>query len=356
MTDPDLVRSILAGVPLPLVTVGSDERIGLMNPPAALLLGQNAEGRHFFTVLRQPSIIEAITQARSRGAPTESRYHLKDHSGETVYRVLCTPLGPNGSKGVIASFEDVTSIETAGQMRRDFVANVSHELRTPLTAIIGFIDTLRGPARDDPVARDRFLGIMEGEAQRMNRLVNDLLSLSQVETEERIRPTELQDLGALCASVCHSMRPLAEEGGVTLTILPPDAPLPRVLGDADQLRQVFTNLVENAIKYGRDGGRVELRFATLSRDPILGGPAVSVTVQDFGPGIDSIHFHRLTERFYRVDGHRAKKMGGTGLGLAIVKHIMNRHRGRLKIDSRLGQGSSFTAILPQGDRARDVRQ
>jgi two-component system phosphate regulon sensor histidine kinase PhoR len=337
----------MAGVPIPLVTVGPDERIALMNPPAENLFGQSAEGRHFLTVLRQPPIIDAITEARSRGIRAEARYNRKDHSGETVYRVLCTPLGPGGAQGVVASFEDVTSIETAGQMRRDFVANVSHELRTPLTAIIGFIDTLRGPAREDPAARDRFLDIMEGEAQRMNRLVHDLLSLSQVETEERIRPTALQDLTTLCASVCHSLRPLAEEGGVTLSLLSPEVPLPHVRGDADQLRQVFTNLVENAIKYGRDGGRVELAFATLPRDPILGGPAVSVTVRDFGAGIDSIHFHRLTERFYRVDGHRAKKMGGTGLGLAIVKHIMNRHRGRLKIDSRLGKGSSFTTIFPQ---------
>jgi two-component system phosphate regulon sensor histidine kinase PhoR len=334
-------------VPLPLVTVGPDERIGLMNPHAARLFGQSAEGRHFLTVLRQPSIIDAITEVRRNGAPSETRYHRQDHSGGTVYRVLCKPLGQDGAQGVIASFEDVTSIETAGQMRRDFVANVSHELRTPLTAIIGFIETLRGPARDDPAARDRFLGIMEGEAQRMNRLVHDLLSLSQVETEERVRPTELQDLPALCASVCHSLRLMAEEGGVALTILPIDQPLPRVLGDADQLRQVFTNLVENAIKYGRDGGRVEVSFDTLPRDPIMGGPAVSVTVRDFGAGIDSIHFHRLTERFYRVDGHRAKQMGGTGLGLAIVKHIMNRHRGRLKIESRLGQGSSFTTLFPR---------
>jgi len=347
VSDPDLVRSILAGLPLPLVTVGRDERIALMNPPAAELFGQNVEGRHFLTVLRQPAIIDAIAETRVRAAPRETRFRRKDHSGETVYRVLCTPLGRDAAQGVMASFEDVTSIETAGQMRRDFVANVSHELRTPLTAIIGFIDTLRGPARDDPAARDRFLTTMEGEAQRMNRLVHDLLSLSQVETEERIRPTELQDLVELAASVCHSLRPLADGGGVTLTVQQPDPPLPRVLGDVDQLRQVFTNLVENAIKYGRDGGRVEVSFDRLARDPILGGPAVAVAVQDFGAGIDSIHFHRLTERFYRVDGHRAKKMGGTGLGLAIVKHIMNRHRGRLKIDSRLGQGSCFTAIFPQ---------
>ena len=347
MPDTDLVRSILAGVPLPLVTVGHDERIALMNPRAADLFGQNLEGRHFLTVLRQPAIIDAIADTRATGTTRETRFHSKDHSGETVYRVVCTPLGANGDRGVMVSFEDVTSIETAGQMRRDFVANVSHELRTPLTAIIGFIDTLRGPARNDTAARDRFLTTMEGEAQRMNRLVHDLLSLSQVETEERIRPTDLQDVVEVVSSVCHSLRPLADEGGVALAIVPPDVPLPRILGDADQLRQVFTNLIENAIKYGRDGGRVEVSFATVARDPILAGPAVSVAVQDFGAGIDSIHFHRLTERFYRVDGHRAKKMGGTGLGLAIVKHIMNRHRGRLKIDSQLGRGSCFTAIFPQ---------
>ncbi|PWR02990.1 two-component sensor histidine kinase [Meridianimarinicoccus roseus] len=347
--DGDLLRSVLSGVPLPIVLVDRNERIRRLNPPAIALFGQNMEGRHFLTVLRQPAIIDCLTDTLRRGVVHETRFNQKDHTQETVYRVVCTPVGEGADAGVMASFEDVTSVETAGQMRRDFVANVSHELRTPLTALIGFIETLRGPARNDAAARDRFLGTMEREAQRMNRLVNDLLSLSQVETEERIRPTDLQDVPALVESVCHSLRPLAEDGDIALEILPPDA-LPMVLGDADQLRQVFTNLIENAMKYGRDGGRVVVRFDTIARDPILAGPAIAICVQDYGPGIDSIHIHRLTERFYRADDHRSQQLGGTGLGLAIVKHILNRHRGRLKIESRLGEGSRFSVLLPQPPR------
>lgn len=346
MNDADLLTSVLAGIPLPIILVGQDERIYRLNPLAKKLFGQNMEGRHFLTVLRQPGIIDCITDTLRNGGPNETRFHRKDHSQETVYRVICTPVRDALRAGVLASFEDVTSVETAGQMRRDFVANVSHELRTPLTALIGFIETLRGPARNDEKARDRFLATMEREAQRMNRLVNDLLSLSQVETEERVRPTDLQKLPELLDSVCSSLRPLADDLSVKLEVVTPES-FPQVLGDSDQLRQVFTNLIENAMKYGRDGGRVRIEFETVARDPILAGPAVMVSVRDFGAGIDSIHIHRLTERFYRADDHRSQQLGGTGLGLAIVKHILNRHRGRLKVDSKLGEGSCFSVLLPQ---------
>ncbi|QIE42582.1 ATP-binding protein [Meridianimarinicoccus aquatilis] len=348
--DGEFLRSILSGVPLPIVLVGQDERIHRLNPLAVKLFGSNMEGRHFLTVLRQPSIIDCLTDTLRRGVAHETRYSRKDHSQETLYRVVCTPVGDATRAGVMASFEDVTSIETAGQMRRDFVANVSHELRTPLTALIGFIDTLRGPARNDAAARDRFLITMEREAERMNRLVNDLLSLSQVETEERIRPTDLQDVPALVDSVCHNLRPLSDDMQVALEVIP-NVTLPKVLGDGDQLRQVFVNLIENAMKYGRDGGRVTIAFEVINRDPILAGPAVAIIVKDYGPGIDSIHIHRLTERFYRADDHRSQQLGGTGLGLAIVKHILNRHRGRLKIESKVGEGSCFAVLLPQPPQA-----
>ena len=349
-TERDYADSLIAGVPLPLLLVGRDEMIARLNPAAVTLFGADMAGRHVFTVLRQPNVIDCIADTFRTGTPHETRYHHKNATHETIFRVICAPVGlPTGhgrAEGVLASFEDVTPLETAGQMRRDFVATVSHELRTPLTAILGFIETLRGPARDDPEARERFLAIMAREASRMNRLVDDLLSLSRVETEERIRPTELQALPEIVLSVCHGLRPLAEESGVTLDITPAPA-LPLVQGDADQLRQVFTNLIENALKYGADGQRVEITCATQPRDPILGKPTVSVTVRDFGRRIDSIHLHRLTERFYRVDNHRSQKMGGTGLGLAIVKHILNRHRGRLKIESEVGKGSRFIVLLPQ---------
>lgn len=344
--DGDYADSLIAGVPLPLVLVGRDELIARLNPAAVTLFGANMAGRHVFTVLRQPNVIDCIADTFRSAAVHETRYHHKNATIETIYRVICAPVGRGREAGVLASFEDVTPLETAGQMRRDFVANVSHELRTPLTAILGFIETLRGSARDDPEARERFLAIMAREAIRMNRLVDDLLSLSRVETEERIRPTELQSLPEIVLSVCHGLRPLADDIGVTIDCIPGPV-LPMVQGDADQLRQVFTNLIENALKYGSDGHRVEITCGTQARDPILGKPTAWVSVRDFGRGIDSIHIHRLTERFYRADNHRSQKMGGTGLGLAIVKHILNRHRGRLKIESEVGKGSRFTVLLPQ---------
>lgn len=338
--------ALMAGVPLPLVLIGGDQRIRAINPAAEAVFGRGMKGRHFFAVLRQPPVIEVVTAALRDRIAGETRLSIKNHSHETLYRVVCSPVESGDDRSVMASFEDVTSFETAGQMRRDFVANVSHELRTPLTAIAGFIETLRGPAREDAAATDRFLATMEQEADRMNRLIEDLLSLSRVETEERVRPTELQDLPALVASVCLGIRPLTDEAGVTVT-LGPSHGVPMVRGDDDQLRQVFVNLITNAAKYGGDGGLIEVGYEIIERDPILAGPAVAVHVRDHGQGIDSIHLHRLTERFYRADSHRSRALGGTGLGLAIVKHILNRHRGRLKITSELGRGSCFSVILPQ---------
>jgi len=211
--------------------------------------------------------------------------------------------------------------------------------------MMGFIETLRGPARDDAPARDRFLTIMTGEAERMNRLVGDLLSLSRVESNERVRPTDKVDLRYVLQSTMRNLNPLAVEADVTLVATMGDDPLP-LMGDTDQLLQVFTNLIENGIKYGGVGKEVEILVETTLRDPSLRGPAVRITVRDHGPGIDPVHLPRLTERFYRADSHRSRALGGTGLGLAIVKHILNRHRGRLKITSDLGDGARFTVILP----------
>ncbi|MDO9524769.1 MAG: ATP-binding protein, partial [Gemmobacter sp.] len=261
---------------------------------------------------------------------------------DTIYRSTVSSLGLRGAS---IAFEDITEIEQAEEMRRDFVANVSHELRTPLTALVGFIETLRGAARDDPAARSRFLGIMEREAARMNRLVGDLLSLSRVESEERMRPSDPVDITALVRQAAATLRGLCEDAGVSVTVEAPASPV-IIPGDADQLTQVLHNLIENAVKYGGSGGRVQICITTEERSAVLRGPAVSVAVQDFGDGIDTIHIARLTERFYRVDSHRSREKGGTGLGLAIVKHIINRHRGRLKIDSTKGQGSRFTMLLP----------
>ncbi len=231
-------------------------------------------------------------------------------------------------------------------MRSDFVANVSHELRSPLTSLLGFIETLRGPAKDDAKANVRFLELMERETKRMTRLVGDLLSLSKVESEEKVRPNEKIDILPVLELSQQILQPVALENNVKVAINRPDNRETMIKGDADQLQQVFTNLIENAIKYGGDGGKVVVDVTYTSREPSLRGPAVHVSIADQGDGIAQIHIPRLTERFYRIDSHRSREMGGTGLGLAIVKHIVNRHRGRLKITSIKGQGSTFTVILP----------
>ena len=210
---------------------------------------------------------------------------------------------------------------------------------------MGFIETLQGPAREDANARDRFLEIMTREAERMNRLVGELLSLSRVEAEERRRPETRIELRAVLEATRRNLTALAGESNVTLRADPGNDPV-EVLGDADQLTQVFTNLIENAIKYGGRDKTVTLRIRTLDSDSAMRGPAVHVEVTDEGPGIEAQHLPRLTERFYRVDNHRSRALGGTGLGLAIVKHILNRHRGRLKVTSTPGAGATFCVILP----------
>lgn len=344
-----VIDAFLAATPMPALLIDRSERIIAANADARTLLGQQIMDRHFGTILRQPPVLDAIEASLRDHTPRQARHLSNDGAHDTVFDVSCRyidDIGAGAIGALMVTFQDVTYLEQAGQMRRDFVANVSHELRTPLTALIGFIETLRGPARDDAEARDRFLAIMEGEAARMARLINDLLSLSRVESEERVRPRDRVNLVACLRSTLHSLTPLAEEAGVALELDLPQVAV-EVPGDGDQLRQVFTNLIENAIKYGGSGGRVDVRVGLSDRDAAVRGPSARIQVIDKGPGIAAVHLPRLTERFYRGDAHRSRAMGGTGLGLAIVKHIINRHRGRLRVESELGQGSVFTVVLPR---------
>lgn len=342
----DTVSSLLGAIPLPTVLIGRGERIIGANDRALALLGPGIVGRHFITALRQPAVLDAIEACLRDSQTHVTRYLAGDGAQDVTYRVNCAPVDTDTGRGALIAFEDVTQMEQAGQMRRDFVANVSHELRSPLTALLGFIETLRGPARDDAAARERFLGTMQDEAERMERLVRDLLSLSRVEAQERVRPTDPVDLGRAIGTVLHTLRPLAAEQGVVLMADLPADPVV-VPADADQLQQVLTNLIENAIKYGGAGKTVHIALTATDDEPALRGPAAEISVRDQGPGIDPVHIPRLTERFYRVDSHRSRRMGGTGLGLAIVKHIVGRHRGRLRIDSRPGGGSDFRVLLPR---------
>ncbi len=340
---------VLQALPVPVLVIGRDQRVTDQNGGAARLFDANLVGRHVATAIRQPALLDAIETVLSGAAQADVRYLVSKHGRELIYDVHVVMLASQNS--AMLTFLDVSPREEAGQMRSDFVANVSHELRTPLTALSGFIETLRGPARDDPDARARFLDIMEDEAGRMNRLVADLLSLSRVEDMAGMRPTDLVELDQVILMVINALTPAANNREVTITTaFDIDRPI-KVVGDQDQLTQVLTNLTENAIKYGRKGGTVQISVRALDLVPAFKGPGLEITVQDEGEGIDPKHLGRLTERFYRVDNHRSRQLGGTGLGLAIVKHIVNRHRGRLRIDSTPGKGSCFTVVLPMPDPA-----
>jgi len=354
------LKDVMNAVPEPMLYLSGSGIVEMANVAARALLGDWIEGRSCATVLRQPGLLSRIEAVQAGAPPGEARMQIADQTGETQYRVRITPVGEGPGAGdgqpLLLHFSDITHLREAEEMRRDFVANVSHELRTPLTAVLGFIETLRGPAREDTAARERFLGIMEGEARRMNRLVSDLLSLSRVESQERQRPSGEVDLKAVLEGVIAALRPSAEDQNCTLELetAPADPALLlgeagagyRMRGDRDQLMQVFLNLTENALKYGGTGKPVTLRLGWQEGSGHLKGPVLRAEVVDRGDGIDPLHLPRLTERFYRVDTHRSRAMGGTGLGLAIVKHIVNRHRGRLRIESVPGKGSTFTVILP----------
>jgi len=343
------VELVLGALPVPVLIIDAEARIAVVNAGAERLLGRGIAGRHFLTILRQPSVVDAVQEALRLGDRREALFTTAEASRETTFRATVAAVPLAGGQGVVLAFEDMTPLQEVDQIRRDFVANVSHELRTPLTALIGFIETLKGAAREDGAARERFLSIMEREAARMNRLIQDLLSLSRVEAEERVRPTERVEIGRVASMALATLRPMAAEHGVTVTTEGLDRGA-MVRGDPDQLAQVFTNLIENALKYGRRGGLVRVTLEERDHEPMLLGPAVAVAVSDDGDGIDPVHISRLTERFYRVDSHRSREMGGTGLGLAIVKHIVNRHRGRLRITSEPGQGARFEVQIPAAPR------
>lgn len=337
------VEAVLNGLPSPVMVIGLDYRITHANAAMEDLFKTALIGANAVSLFRQAPVLAAIDAAIRDGQIGEARYMMSDVTGEVVYNFCAQPLAETA--GAVISLEDHSGLEAAERIRRDFVVNISHELRTPLTSLAGFIETLRGAARDDPDARERFLEIMDSEARRMGRLVSDLMSLSRVEEDARVRPRARVDLSAVLRSVLATLEGKLADANVTVDAQGLDQPHP-VLGDRDQLIQLFLNLTENAIKYGGADKVIHLNVKPVPHDVTLRCPAIRVELRDEGPGIDTVHLPRLTERFYRVDTHRSREMGGTGLGLAIVKHIINRHRGRLKIQSEQGVGSTFSTILP----------
>lgn len=340
-----MIESILDALLEPAMLLDGSGRVELANTSARNRLGVWVIGRSYVSVLRQPSLLAPVEDAYAKGTPGIARFVHSSGEVETLFDVTVTPLTRvDGGKQILLVFRDVSDAYASESMRRDFVANVSHELKTPLTAVSGFIETLQGPARDDPKARDRFLTIMAQETARMNRLVGDLLSLSRLESQSRKRPTDRLDLVLLVGEALSTLDARASELEVAIkTELPESAPAP---GDRDQIVQVISNLVENAIKYGQRPGTVMISLTKLARDPVIRGAAWRLAVRDEGAGIAPEHIPRLTERFYRVDAGRSRAQGGTGLGLAIVKHIVNRHQGRLRVESVPGQGTEVSVTLP----------
>src|SRR5947207_3639005 len=324
------VSAVVAGMPDPAVLLDRAGRVIHLNAAAAQLAPALRRNELAQFALRSPEIITALREAIATTEPRRATY--LDHAPiERWMELVVTPvpvptLFGGTEKCMLMTFHDLTPLRRVGEMRADFVANASHELRTPLAALSGFIDTLQGPAKDDPKARERFLSIMHAQATRMARLIDDLLSLSRVELSAHVRPDTLVDIVPIIRQVADGLEPLARERQVEIEIDLPTAQV-AIAGDREELLRLFENLIENALKYGASGGRVIVSLALASSGE--GTLEYRVTVRDFGPGIAPEHLPRLTERFYRVDVGDSRAQGGTGLGLSLVKHILARHRGRL---------------------------
>jgi two-component system phosphate regulon sensor histidine kinase PhoR len=340
-------RAIAASLPDPCFILGRDGQVRFANDRAIASFGIN-EGEFLLFRLRQPELLAAFDKVVKGGGAQQVRFEERVPT-ERSFSAWFASVDDSSPGSILLVIDDLTAFHATERMRVDFVANASHELRTPLASLAGFVETLQGPARNDPAAQSRFLAIMHEQATRMSRLIDDLLSLSRVELRAHLRPRDRADLIAVLRHVVDTMNPLAKDLGV---VIEPDLPAGQAIihGDRDELIQVFDNLVENACKYGQSGGRVLIRMTVPERR----GPC-SVSVIDFGPGIAAEHLPRLTERFYRIDDDLTRRHRGTGLGLAIVKHIVTRHRARLQIESRPGAGAEFSVHFPEADFVRAER-
>lgn len=336
-------QRLLDTMPDPVLVIRPDGVILHANAASTMSLGRVAAGASAFIRFRNPELQDRLRECLFLQKPARVEY-VERGPVERWFEVSLVPFAMSDTlSGCILHFRDLTETRRLDRMRRDFIANASHELRTPLASLKGFLETLSGHARHDEEARDRFLAIMSEQAQRMERLIDDLLSLSRFETAMGRADFGLTDLADVLFHVRSALAPAAEARDVTLD-LDDEALLEldgQVNGSRDELIQLFENLVENAIKYGGEGAQVAITIQSLQKRR-----AVMITVSDTGPGIAPEHIPRLTERFYRVDVATSRARQGTGLGLAIVKHIVTRHEGTLSIQSRLGEGSRFTVTLP----------
>ena len=346
----------------------SDRRVAFANRAARDLLRIQTEGAPLVSAIRHPRVLEAVDESLFGLAQGEASYETGG-AQDRYWRVLTRPLEPtaDGARQALLVIRDETDSRRNERMRADFLANASHELRTPLASLTGFIETLRGHAKDDTVARERFLGVMAAQAGRMARLIDDLMSLSRIELNEHIAPEGKVDVALAVLDVIDALSPLAAERGVKFKTTLPERGQAVINGDRDQILQVAQNLIDNASKYSPAGDVVEVevavgltadaaigalrpgaaRLSILNPDLVGGERFVVLRCADHGPGIAREHLPRLSERFYRVEGQKSGERLGTGLGLAIVKHIVNRHRGGLAVESAAGQGTTFIAYFPR---------
>ena len=345
------IGRVLDGLPDPLLLVDNERRIARANDAAAELFGGPLAGRDVATAVRNPAVLGALDAALASGQGQTVEFSLAEPvERDFVARIEPGPPRDDGEGATLLTLHDVSVTKRTEQIRADFVANASHEIRTPLSSLIGFIETLRGPAQGDAEAHERFLDIMEQNARRMARLVDDLLSLSRIEVKEHETPAGEVALGPLLEAVAEDVAWEAEQRAMTVALDLPTEPL-LAQGNERELSQVFHNLIDNAVKYGREGSTIRVTGCSAApppaalRWPADVGVALCVGVANEGEGIAREHLPRLTERFYRVDTARSRALGGTGLGLAIVKHVVARHRGSLTIDSELDRGSTFTVYL-----------
>ncbi|WP_026186567.1 phosphate regulon sensor histidine kinase PhoR [Ensifer sp. BR816] len=334
-TDP--LTPVLNALDMPVLVIAADETVLFQNAAAEKAFGTIPPESYLSARVRSPGILDMVRETIATGKVNQIE-HSERLPSDAVYVVRVAPadIGGDspGGRVFLLTYRDISQTRRIDRMRSDFVANASHELRTPLASLRGFIETLQGPARNDPKAQERFFGIMHEQATRMSRLVDDLLSLSRLELKSHIAPEDTVDLVPLLGHVRDSLQPLASDLDVTIVLDVPDGPV-LVQGDRDELIEVFENLIENACKYGQEGKKVDVRLTGK-------GNQAEATITDYGPGIPAEHVPRITERFYRVNVEASRSKKGTGLGLAIVKHILTRHRARLLIHSQVGKGTVFT--------------
>jgi two-component system phosphate regulon sensor histidine kinase PhoR len=342
LRDRSLIRKMIEALPEAVLIIGADDRVFAANAAAKTLLPSLRAESLLARSLRSPDVLDTVGRVRASGR-AERVIWVERFPIERLFEVSIAPIaGEEFEPALVLSLHDLSEARRLERMRVDFVANASHELRTPLASLLGFVETLQGPAREDEVARSKFLAIMREQAQRMSRLVDDLLSLSRIEQHLHVRPDTPVDLVGILRHIVDTLTPMAHDADVLLQI---DAPSPIIVpGDRDELLRVAENLIENAIKYG--AGNPATKSKTVDISLTAQSQQALLVVRDYGPGIPPEHIPRLTERFYRVDAGQSRAKGGTGLGLAIVKHILARHRGRLNISSSLGEGAVFSAILP----------